>query len=423
MNILIIGNGGREHALGWKLKQSPQVSKIYFIPGNGGTYELGENVNIKTTDIKTILNFVKQHKIDFTVVGPEDPLSQGIVDIFEKNNCMIFGPTQAAARLESSKSWSAHFMKKYKIPHPVSYTFTSYKKAVAFFSANNPLLFVIKASGLAMGKGVVLPSSKEEAIKALEDIMIKKEYGEAGCEVVIQERLLGREISLLALSDGRNVRSFPAAQDHKRVQDDNKGPNTGGMGTYAPVPFVSKKLMKEIQNTILIPTINGMRQEKHPYKGVLFAGLMITKEGPKVLEYNVRFGDPETQSLMMLLKSDLLSLLLACSQGTLKKKKIIVYKKAAVCVVLASKGYPGVYTKGELIHGLEKISEKNISIFHAGTIEKEGKIYTNGGRVLGAATLENNLKTAIKKIYFIIRKRRVHFAGMHFRNDIGKWAY
>ena len=422
MNILIIGSGGREHALGWKIKQSPLVNDIYFAPGNGGTSALGINIDIKVTEIDKLLNFAIENKINLTVVGSEDPLSMGIVDLFKSKKMMIFGPTKKAARLESSKAWSASFMEKYHIPQPISYTFTNYNKARAFIKQNNIAEFVIKASGLAMGKGVLLPKTKNEAFKAIDNLMIKKEFGEAGTTVVIQEKLIGQEVSLISLSDGTTICPFVSAQDHKRIFNNDKGPNTGGMGTYAPVPFVTKKLLKEIQERILQPTIDGMKKEKCIFKGALFVGLMITQEGPKVLEYNVRFGDPETQSLMMILKSDLLPLLLACIKGTLKNSDIIFFNKTAMCVILASHGYPGIYKKGEMIHGLNKSYGSESQIFHAGTQAQEGDIITNGGRVLGVTVRGKNFTDIMKKTYSIIGHKGVHFKGMIFRTDIGKKA-
>lgn len=423
MNILIIGSGGREHALGWKLSQSPYVKKIFFTPGNGGTSELGENIDIKTTDTKGLLQFAQTNSIDLTVVGPEDPLSMGIVDMFEKKGLAIFGPSKSASRLESSKVWACSFMKKYHIPQPAFFSFKDYKKAHAFILLHDMSQFVMKASGLALGKGVILPSSEDEAMLALKRIMVDKEFKEAGSEVVIQERLVGEEISLLALTDGTTILPFVAAQDHKRIFDEDKGPNTGGMGAYAPVPFVTKKLAHFIQKKILQPTVDGMKKEKSPYKGILYAGLMITKDGPKVLEYNVRFGDPETQPLMTLLKSDLFPLLYASSKGTLKNKKIIFHKKTALTVVLAASGYPGAYKKGEVIHGLQKKQSKDTFIFQAGTLaKKRNNVVTNGGRVLGVTASGSTIHMAIKKAYQCIGKHGVHFRGMQYRSDIAKKA-
>lgn len=422
MNILIIGSGGREHALGWKLKQSPKVKKIFFAPGNAGTAQLGENINIKAYEIDKLLSFAIENEIGLTVVGPDDPLALGIVDLFENKNQIIFGPNKLAARLESSKAWATNFMDKYGIPQPIHHTFKNYENALTFINLHDMTHFVIKASGLALGKGVTLPSTQKEAIKALERIMIQKEFGEAGQEIVVQERLIGREVSIMALSDGKTIHPFVSAQDHKRIYDNDKGPNTGGMGAYAPVPFITKKLLRQIHNSILQPTIDGMRKEKCLYKGVLYAGLMITKNGPKVLEYNARFGDPETQPVMMLLKSDILPLLLSCIKGNLKDNKMSFYQKTSVCIVLASHGYPGNYDKGVSIQGLPERQRRDVCIFHAGTAMKEEVVITNGGRVLGVTAIGKNIKYALQKAYNCIGKNGVYFKGMQYRTDIGRKA-
>lgn len=419
-NILIIGSGGREHALGWKLKQSPQVEKIYFAPGNAGTQKIGVNIEIKATEIDKLLYFAQRMKIDLTLVGPEDPLAAGIVDLFEKNNLLIFGPSKLATRLESDKAWAIDFMKKYHIPHPASYRFNNYKDACSFFTLHKAKNFVIKASGLALGKGVILPQTKTEALDAMKRIMIEKEFGDAGNEIVIQERISGPEISLMAFSDGKTIVPLLSVQDHKRIYDNDMGPNTGGMGAYAPVPLMTKKLINKIEKTILQPTITGMKREKCPYKGILYAGLMITKQGPMVLEYNARFGDPETQPLMMLLQSDLFSIILSCIKGSLNNKQVVFRKGVSVCVVLASKGYPGKYEKGEIIHGLKKVNSKDTIIFHAGTMVKNKKTITSGGRVLGITAYAKTMKQAIKKVYSIIKDKRIYFKNLHYRKDIGK---
>ncbi|MBI4973468.1 phosphoribosylamine--glycine ligase [Candidatus Roizmanbacteria bacterium] len=420
MNILIIGGGGREHALGWKLKQSSRVTKLFFAPGNGGTAQLGENVNINATNIHAILSYVQKNNIQLTVVGPEDPLSLGIVDLFEKNKLTIFGPSRLAAQLETSKVWATDFMEKYKIPHPISHTFTDFKKAIVFIKSHDVSKFVVKASGLALGKGVILPQNKKEAQDALERIMLKREFGDAGKEVLFQERLTGPEVSLMTITDGKTIIPLVSAQDHKRIFDNDKGPNTGGMGAYAPVPFMTKKLLGHIQKTILQPTIDGMKKEKIPYKGVLYAGLMITSDGPKVLEYNARFGDPETQPVLALLKSELLSLLFASIQGTLKSKRIIFYKRSSVCIVLASQGYPGSYLKGVPIQGLLQKPKKDLTIFHSGTTKKDGNIITSGGRVLAVTASGKDMNKALQKAYSAIGKKGIYFKGMQYRKDIGK---
>lgn len=423
MKILIIGSGGREHALGWKLAQSagrrPKVKKIYFAPGNAGTNQIGENINIDCEDIDKLLNFALKNKIDLTVVGPEAPLALGIVDLFEKNNLKIFGPTKKAAQLESSKAWAIKFMEKYNIPHPRSFIFEDAKKAINFLESYQGEV-VVKADGLAQGKGVLVPKDKKEAKEAVKKNMIEKEFGEAGNKIVIQEKLVGQEVSITAFADGKTVTLMLPAQDHKRVFDNDKGLNTGGMGAYAPVPFVSKKLLKQIEKNILQKTIDGMRKEGVPYKGVLYAGLMINKNEPKVLEFNVRFGDPEAQPIMVLMKSDLLPILFSCLRGNLKKQRVTFRRGSAVCVVLASAGYPGKYKKGEIIYGLDKIGNSHSQIFHAGTATKNGQIITNGGRVLGVTAYGQNIKKAIKRVYEIIGKKVVYFKNMHYRKDIGE---
>lgn len=420
MKVLIVGSGGREHALGWKLKQSNKVEKLYFAPGNAGTALLGENVNIDILDIERLLDFAMQNKIDLTVVGPEAPLVSGIVDIFTEKGLRIFGPTKSAAQLESSKAWAASFMQKYKIPHPETYVFSEINKARTYIKEQGWQNIVIKADGLAAGKGVIVPDSQEEANFGLESILVKKIFGEAGEKVVVQERLLGKEVSVLAFSDGKNIMSLLPAQDHKRIFDGNRGPNTGGMGAYSPVPFVNKQIVKKIETGILQPTISGMQEDSNPYKGVLYAGLMLTKSGPKVLEYNVRFGDPEIQPLMMLLDSDLLTIMDDCIDFGLDKQQIKFKKGSSVCVVLSAAGYPADYKKGEAIHGFSSIKDENVQVFHAGTSMKDGKIITSGGRVLGITSYAQSLTQALKKVYSVIGKNGIWFEGMYYRKDIGR---
>ena len=347
-NVLIAGSGGREHALAWKLRQSSWVENIFIVPGNGGTQDVGLNIDIAAHDIDKLAAFAAdpRKKIGLTVVGPEDPLAAGIVNVFEKANLPVFGPTQEAAKLESDKGWAVDFMERNHIPHPKSRVFTDYEAALAYVLKEGTGNIVIKASGLALGKGVYLPKEPREAEGILADLMIHETLKDAGKKVVIQERLVGREISVLINSDGKDFLEFPPAQDHKRLLDDDKGPNTGGMGAYAPVPFVTEEMRREIYRTILKPTIDGMLQGGNPFKGVLYAGLMLTSDGPKVLEYNVRFGDPETQPLMMLMSSDLASVLLASAIGSLRGQKMTFYEQFAASIVLASDGYPGSYKKG-----------------------------------------------------------------------------
>lgn len=420
--ILVIGSGGREHALGWKLAQSPKVGKLFFAPGNAGTALIGDNVNISASDIDSLLQFALEKKIDLTVVGPDDTLALGVVDRFKKNGLHIFGPTKDAAQLEWSKAFAKKFMQDEKIPTASYKTFRSYSDAKMYLQ-KHVLPVVIKASGLALGKGVIIAQTKEEAEEAVKNIMVKKIFGDAGNEVVIEEFLTGKEVSIHAFCDGKTAVFFPTAMDHKSIFENNKGPNTGGMGTIAPIPFVSKREMENINKTIVMPVINGMRKRGIPFSGCLYPGLMITKEGPKVLEFNVRFGDPETQSYMRLLKTDLYDIFMACSQGKLKNMQIQWEKKSACCIVVASASYPGSYIKGKPIFGLDTIENKqNIVIFHAGTKKYEGNFVTNGGRVLGVSATGNSLRQALKNAYGRIGKKGIHFAGMQFRKDIGKKA-
>ena len=419
MKILIIGSGGREHALGWKIKQSPLVSKIYFAPGNPGTKEIGENVSIEVTDIKNLLKFAKVNKINLTVVGPETPLVLGIVDVFKKEKLKIFGPSKKASQIEGSKTFSKDLMKKYKIPTADYFIFNNFDEAKNhLLHAKYPL--VIKADGLCMGKGVAVCKNRKESEKFLTELMVDKIFGESAKKIIIEECLYGQEISFMVITDGKDFLSFLPSQDHKRLITNNQGPNTGGMGAYTAVPFVDKKLLKQIEKEIVIPTIKAMAKEGCIYEGILYPGLILTREGPKVLEYNCRFGDPETQPLMMQLESDLVEIFLAQQKKQLKNKKIIFKTGFSVSVVLASAGYPEKYKKGDQIYGLDKIDDKNVQIFHAGTKELDKKILTNGGRVLSVTGHEETLEKTIEKVYQYIGKKAVNFKGMQFRKDIGK---
>lgn len=418
--LLVVGGGGREHALGWKLSASADVGKIYFAPGNAGTALIGENISIGSEEISKLADFAVDKKIALTIVGPEAPLAEGIADLFTQKGLAIFGPSQKAAMLETSKAWAGEFLERHNIPHPRSQTFKDTESAKNYVeSLVDVSSIVIKASGLAAGKGVVLPETREEAVEWVDKIMNDKIFGSAGEEVVIQERLSGKEVSVLAVTDGTTIIPLVPAQDHKRALDGDKGPNTGGMGAYAPVPFVNERLLEQIHKTILQPTIDGLRKEGIIYKGVLYAGLMITSDGPKVLEYNVRMGDPETQPIMMLLDSDLLTICEACVLGTLHKELVRFKKGAAVAVVLAAQGYPGHYGKGEDIVGLTKISDPTIQVFHAGTSQTNGRITTSGGRVLAVTTYAESFEQALKKAYKSIGGGGVSFANMHYRRDIG----
>jgi len=419
MKILIIGSGGREHALGWKIKQSPLVSKIYFAPGNPGTKQIGKNVSIEVTNIQGLLKFAKGKKIDLTVVGPETPLVLGISDVFKKEKLKIFGPSKKAAQIEGSKTFSKQLMKKYKIPTAEYFSFNNFSEANKYLQhVKYPQ--VIKADGLSLGKGVAICKNRKDAEKFLKQLMVDKIFGGSGEKIIIEECLYGQEISFMVITDGKDFLSFLPSQDHKRLNENNQGPNTGGMGAYTPVPFLDKKLIKQIEKEIIIPTIKAMAKEGCLYQGILYPGLILTKEGPKVLEYNCRFGDPETQPLMMSLESDLIEIILAQQKGNLKNKKLIFKKGFSIGVVLASAGYPEEYKKGDQIIGLGKVNDKDVQIFHAGTKEVDKKIITNGGRVLSVTAKSITLDETIKKAYQYIGKKGVYFKGMQYRKDIGK---
>ncbi|MEK9169550.1 MAG: phosphoribosylamine--glycine ligase [Patescibacteria group bacterium] len=419
MKILIIGSGGREHALGWKIKQSPLVEKIYFAPGNPGTKEIGENIAIETLDFKKLLKFAKSKKIDLTVVGPETPLVLGISDVFRKEKLKIFGPSRKASQIEGSKTFSKQLMKKYKIPTATYFSFKDFNEANKYLQhVKYPQ--VIKADGLSLGKGVVICKNRKDAEKFLKQLMVDKIFGRSGEKIIIEECLYGQEISFMVITDGKDFLSFLPSQDHKRLNENNQGPNTGGMGAYTPVPFLDKKLIKQIEKEIVVPTIKAMAKEGCLYQGILYPGLILTKEGPKVLEYNCRFGDPETQPLMMSLESDLVEIFLAQQKNKLKNKKLVFKKGFSVGVVLTSSGYPGEYKKGDQIIGLDKVNDKDVQIFHAGTKEVDKKIITNGGRVLSVTAKGTTLDETIKKAYQYIGKKGVYFKGMQYRKDIGK---
>lgn len=415
MNVLVIGSGGREHALVWKLSQSSKVNKIYCVPGNGGIAKLATCVNINILDFGELIQFVKKNNIELTLVGPELPLVAGIVNAFEKEGLAIFGPTAQAAELEGSKTFAKEFMEKYNIP-TAKYAAFSYANEAKNYINRIGAPCVVKADGLASGKGVIVAKTKEDALCAVEDIMVDKAFGNAGNQVVIEEFLEGIEISVIAISDGKNVIPMLPAQDHKRIFDGDRGPNTGGMGAYAPAPICDHNMLKYIQQKILEPTVIGMAKEGRTFKGVLYAGLMITKDGPKVLEYNVRFGDPETQPIMLLLESDLVGLCQAVISGNVNNE-ILKWKQGnAVCVVAASSGYPGSFEKDKVIE-IEDIPEHTM-IFHAGTkLDESDRLLTSGGRVLGVTSIGENIEEAIQNAYSSIEK--VKFDGMYYRKDIG----
>ena len=421
MKILVIGSGGREHALVWKIKQSAQVKKIYCAPGNGGITDIAECVDISADDIPALIDFVHKHRIDLTVVGPEAPLVAGIVNAFEKEELPIFGPSKEAAQLEGSKVFAKEFMHRWNIPTAVFHVFSDVKAAKEYLNqANYPL--VVKADGLASGKGVIICKNKEDAEKAVTEIMADKIFKEAGNKIIIEDCLEGEEASIIAFCDGENYVVFDAAQDHKRIFDDDLGPNTGGMGAYSPAPLVNEEMMKKIEARVIEPTVRGMRREGHPFKGVLYAGLMITKEGPMTLEYNVRFGDPEAQALLPRLKNDLVELVYASYEGHLNDVHLVWDKRSCICVVMSSGGYPGKYETGFEIKGLDQFKkEDDIFIFHAGTKKEKNHYVTSGGRVLGVTGLGEGLERAIARTYGVVD--RISFERCFFRRDIGAKAF
>ena len=417
MKVLVVGSGGREHALVWKIARSPKVEKIYCAPGNAGIAELAECIDIRPDDIQKLTDFAFANRIDLTVIGPEIPLAKGIVDLFESKGLKIFGPVQKAALLEASKIFSKEMMIKYNIPTAKSEIFTNSNDARNFVRmADIPI--VIKADGLAAGKGVMVAATIEEAEKAIGIIMEDKHFGESGNRIIIEECLKGEEVSFMVFTDGENIVPMVGSQDHKRVYDDDKGDNTGGMGAYSPTPVINENLSERIIDEVIRPIISGMAAEGIKYKGVLYAGLMITDQGPKVLEFNVRYGDPETQVILPRLKEDLVDIMEDVVNGRLAVRELNWDDRACICVTCASGGYPGKYEKGKLISGLEKVRDlKDIIVFHAGTIQQGAKIMTNGGRVLGITALGKNIAQAAKRAYQAIEN--IHFEGMHYRKDIG----
>ncbi|BBO79018.1 hypothetical protein DSCW_64350 [Desulfosarcina widdelii] len=420
MKVLVVGGGGREHALVWKIAQSKQVKKIFCAPGNAGIARLAKCVPIGAADIDKLLAFAQKEEIDLTVVGPEDPLSQGIVDQFEAAGLRIFGASRKAARVESSKSFAKAIMEKYGIPTAKGQTFTRLAPAQAYVKQMGAPL-VVKADGLAAGKGVIVCSTEKMAMDALKQIMVDREFGEAGDQVVVEECLVGEEASFLAFTDGKTVLPLPSSQDHKPVFDDDKGLNTGGMGAYSPAPVVDQYLHERIMNEIMIPMVKGMATEGCPYKGVLYAGLMIDRDKIKVLEFNGRFGDPEAQPLLVRLQDDIVPIMEAVIDERLDACRLTIDPRASVCVVMASGGYPGKYKKGLEIKGIDAANRmRDVVVFHAGTSAKGKKILSQGGRVLGVTALGPTVDAAIKKAYQAVAK--IDWQGVHYRKDIGKKA-
>jgi len=420
MKVLVIGAGGREHALVWKIAQSRSVNKIFCAPGNAGIAGQAECVPIGAEDVSALLAYAEKEGIDLTVVGPEAPLTLGIVDAFEKRGLRIFGPSRRAAEIEGSKVLSKEIMQKYGIPSAEFRAFKDYSAAVEYVREKDAPL-VVKADGLAAGKGVILCGDAKEALAALDRIMVQKEFGAAGQRVVVEEFLQGEEASFLAFTDGESVLPLPTAQDHKAVYDEDKGPNTGGMGAYSPAPVVTEEINRAVMEDIMRPTIRALNAEGRKYRGVLYAGLMIRNGRPKVLEFNARLGDPETQPLLVRLRSDIVPVMEATLDGSLRKIRPEWDPRPAVCVVMASGGYPGPYAKGKVISGLEEAARvPGAFVFHAGTAFKDGKIITSGGRVLGVTAVGNGIRDAIEAAY--LAAGRITWEGAHYRRDIGRRA-
>jgi len=421
MNVLLIGNGGREHAIAWKLAQSKDLKKLYIAPGNPGTAECGENVPIGVNDTDKLLDFACQNDIGLVVVGPEDPLASGIVDVFENAGIKAFGPSGKAAQLESDKAFSKHLMRASCVSTAEGRIFDRFSDAKAYIASRDEPV-VVKAAGLAKGKGVFVCDDPADGILAAEKIMCDKIFGSAGDVIVVEDKLLGEEASILAFVDGRNIYIMESSQDHKPIGDGDTGPNTGGMGAYSPAPVVTGDLMNQITREIIVPVVDGMNRNGTPYKGVLYAGIMVTAGGARVLEFNVRFGDPETQPILMRLKSDLLKVLLAVCDGTLDQITLEWDPRPAICVVMASGGYPGDYQKGVKITGLQEAKQiQDVVVFHAGTKEENGNIVTDGGRVLGVTALGESISDAKKKAYEAVDV--IKFEGANYRKDIADKAF
>jgi phosphoribosylamine--glycine ligase len=420
MDVLLVGSGGREHAIAWKLKQSSSLGKLYTAPGNPGTAMCGTNVEIGSNDIDKLVEFGRGNGIGLVVVGPEDPLAGGIVDAFEAVGIKAFGPSGAAAKLEADKGFAKQIMRANSIPTAEGRVFTEYEDAKAYIASRDEPV-VVKAAGLAKGKGVFVCDEPSDGILAAEKIMSERIFGEAGASLVVEDKLLGQEASILAFVDGRNIYVMESSQDHKAIGDGDTGPNTGGMGAYSPAPVVTEDLMDQIVKEILVPTVDGMNRNGTPYKGVLYAGIMVTQGGPRTLEFNVRFGDPEAQPILMRLKSDLLEVMLAVCEGRLDDVSLEWDERPAVCVVMASGGYPGSYEKGKIIKGLEAAGElSDLMVFHAGTSEKDGEIVTSGGRVLGITALGESVIQAQERAYEGAKK--IDFEGAYYRSDIAAKA-
>jgi phosphoribosylamine--glycine ligase len=420
MKVLVVGGGGREHALAWAISKDPRVKTIYCAPGNAGTAAIGKNVNISATNIDEMSDFAQLNNVDFTVVGPEAPLCDGIVDVFHEQGQRIFGPSQNAARIEGSKAFAKRFLTRWGIPTAQGREFDDIHEAASGIERlSYPV--VIKADGLAAGKGVIIVQNADEARNVLHSMMVDLAFGGAGERIVIEEYLEGEEASILTITDGDRYQCLAPSQDHKRALDGDRGPNTGGMGAYAPAPVITDAMMTKIRETILVPTIQGMREDGNPYQGVLYVGLMITEDGPKVLEYNCRFGDPETQAVLPIYDGRLLEVMEAAAQGELPDiPEVMSTDQSAACVVLTSGGYPGTYEKGKVIQGLDQPADENVLMFHAGTRMQDAKIVTSGGRVLSVVGLGDTLEEAVRNAYQ--RAGSISFEGMFYRKDIAHRA-
>lgn len=427
MKVLVVGNGGREHALSWKIRQSTRLTQLWIAPGNAGTAEEGENVSIAVDDIAGIVAFAKKNKVDLVVVGPEVPLTLGLVDALTKEKIRAFGPSKAAAQLEGSKIFSKLLLRQADVPTADYQAFRDADSAMRYIKARYPnekekTPLVVKADGLASGKGVIVCSRREDALDAIDRIGRKNEFGKAGAQMVIEERLDGPEVSILAITDGKSILTLPSAQDHKAAYDGDTGPNTGGMGAYSPTPVITQELIETIEDQILVPTIHTMKRNRKPFRGLLYAGLMLTQAGPKVLEFNVRFGDPECQPLLMRLQSDLLDILEATVDGRLNEIESPIWDpRPAICVVMASQGYPGEYENGRTIRGLEAAAMiPDVKVFHAGTKLVDGHVVTNGGRVLGVTALGSSLADAKLQAYTAVQA--IRWPGAWCRKDISDKA-
>ncbi len=421
MKVLLVGSGGREHALAWKLSQSKHCQHLYIAPGNPGTAQYGTNVSISDTDVDGLVKYAVDKKIDFVVVGPEDPLAMGLVDMLEAKGIKVFGPSKAAAALEGDKVFSKKMMQACSIPTADFQVFNNYREAREFIASRESGV-VVKAAGLAKGKGVYVCNEPSDAIRAAEKILEDKIFGDAGNTIVVEDKLLGQETSILAFVDGHSIYIMETSQDHKPIGDGDTGPNTGGMGAYSPAPVCSDKLLTQIQREVLVPIVDGMNRNGSPYKGVLYAGIMLTAGGPKVLEFNVRFGDPETQPVLMRMKSDLLEVMMAVVDEKLDEITIEWDQRPTVCVVMSSGGYPGDYEKGKKITGIVNAEAlEDVKVFHAGTrLSAENELQTNGGRVLGVTASGNDIASAKARAYEAVEK--IEFEGAYYRKDIADKA-